>query len=38
MYVDMVKHEYEKSSTSTVRHPYTDDLIDDMFSVVRSEV
>ena len=37
MYVDMVKHEYAKSSTSTVRHSYTDDLIDDMFSVVRSE-
>lgn len=38
MYVDMVKQEYAKSSTSTVRHSYTDDLIDDMFSVVRSEV
>jgi hypothetical protein len=34
MYIDLVKREYSKSSTTAERHAITDDIIE-MFSVVK---
>jgi hypothetical protein len=36
MYIDMVKNQFSKSSTSVKRHSITDDIVD-MFRIVRNE-
>lgn len=37
MYVDTVKSEFAVSSTSTKRHSYTDESIEEMFKIVRAD-
>ena len=37
MYIDTVNHEYAVSSTSTIRYPYTDETITEMFNAIRKE-